>query len=456
MRIDAGGTSSRPKPMKSPPLSLIEADLTKRINPEKSRRFNRKRLIQSQLSLADIYSHDELKQQGLSISVVGSNGKGSLAFLLMAKAYQYTPFYQAKIGLFTSPHLLSVLERIRICTGLSAQDSLCPSPIPAESAWEAMCALQKIIPQYYKDLSYFELLSVLAVYLFNKNHCDLQIYEAGLGGRFDATRAIQPQVVVLTSITKEHTDLLGTELKQILKEKLGILGKNSHSLFCLTQPELGKQEIVALARKIAPQLKKIYFFNQQKKTYQSYLEENQAFADFILQKLAESGHSPLPPHSHQPIDKQIQEAHFTIPGRLEKHSFSLPQKRSCELIFDIAHNPPAIERVLADLLRNSQPRYCDVSLVVLALLMDRAVGPCLLPIDQAGFIKIWQVVGKGWAPSYQIPTGQIRVQPIQSDQLVDSLALSLSTYQFERLIFLGTHRTYNCFIALIKKLRKFG
>lgn len=401
----------------------FEADLNRRINPERSRHFDRKRFLASQKNLEKILAQGCFrKEDGIRIGVVGSNGKGSTAFCLASLA----KLEKGKIGLFTSPHLLCVRERIRLRT----QKSPRPQAISPRLAWSSLEDLKKLLGQEHRKLSYFEILTLLAAYIFRKENCALEIFEAGLGGRFDATRPLKAAHVILSPIEKEHTQILGANLRDILEEKLALLDKSAQSLFCMPQRELSQEDIESTARKFAPQIK-IFFYEKGEKTRQSYVEENQNFARFVLRKLG--------------IACQ-QKIKVEIPGRLEKRLLSLDRDsaKTKEIIFDAAHNPPAILRALTDLSLSQEAgrNYPQKSLVLLALLKDRPVKPNLLAVRKAGFLKIRQIIAANWR---QAEEGLISLDAAHVGQLIRD---ELSERDLERAIFLGSHYSYPYFLKI--------
>jgi len=146
-----------------------------------------------------------------SIHIAGSNGKGSVARMLEAI------FRQAgyRVGLYTSPHLVSPVERIRI----DAED-IAPGHFE-HTLREIMPVLQE------HQATYFEVLTALAFRVFADAGVNLAIIETGLGGRLDATNIISPLCSVITSISHEHTTFLGQSLAEIAREKAGIIKMNS-------------------------------------------------------------------------------------------------------------------------------------------------------------------------------------------------------------------------------------
>ena len=140
------------------------------------------------------------------ITVGGTNGKGStVAFIeAIARAAGW------RVGTYTSPHLLTYNERIRI-DGVDAEDA------ELVTAFEAIEAARGDTP-----LTYFEYGTLAALWLFERAGLDLAILEVGLGGRLDATNLVDPDVAVITTVDVDHQDYLGEGREAIGHEKAGI------------------------------------------------------------------------------------------------------------------------------------------------------------------------------------------------------------------------------------------
>ena len=156
-----------------------------------------------------------------SIHIAGTNGKGSVAHLF-SSLFQEMGY---KVGLYTSPHLVSFNERIKI-NG---------KPIAEEE-------VITFFNQYEKELtaiepSFFEMVTVLAFDYFAQQQVDIAIIEVGLGGRLDATNVITPELSVITNISLDHTQLLGDSLAVIAGEKAGIIKPNVPVVIGETHPE---------------------------------------------------------------------------------------------------------------------------------------------------------------------------------------------------------------------------
>jgi dihydrofolate synthase/folylpolyglutamate synthase len=148
-----------------------------------------------------------------AIHIAGTNGKGSTAVFIseILQAGKY------KTALYTSPHLVNVTERIKI-NGKNIPSKVFDS------------LLKKYLGKAVKyKLSYFEYLTAIAFIYFAKQKVDIAVLETGLGGRFDATNIIKkPLVCVITSIAKEHQEILGDTIRQIAYEKAGIIKKGAY------------------------------------------------------------------------------------------------------------------------------------------------------------------------------------------------------------------------------------
>lgn len=152
------------------------------------------------------HSHDP-HERLRAIHVAGTNGKGSTAHLIAA-ALQASGL---KVGLFTSPHLVSLTERIRI-NGTPILEAKVADFIEQNRAF-----LDEIQP------SFFETMTAMAFDYFVQQGVDIAVIEVGLGGRLDSTNVLTPILSVITNIGMDHTEFLGNTLTQIAREKAGII-----------------------------------------------------------------------------------------------------------------------------------------------------------------------------------------------------------------------------------------
>jgi len=145
-----------------------------------------------------------------SLHIAGTNGKGSSSSML-ASILQEAGY---KVGLYTSPHLKDFRERIKI-------DG---KEIPEDYVVNFISENKSFLEEH--SLSFFEMTVGMAFSYFAEEKVDIAVIEVGLGGRFDSTNIIIPEVSLITNISKDHTDILGDTLPKIAFEKAGIIKQN--------------------------------------------------------------------------------------------------------------------------------------------------------------------------------------------------------------------------------------
>jgi dihydrofolate synthase/folylpolyglutamate synthase len=186
-----------------------------------------------------------------SIHVGGTNGKGSTSHML-ASILQEAGY---KVGLYTSPHLKSFTERIRI-NG---------SEIPKRKVTSFIKKHTNFLTN--QKLSFFEMTVGLAFDYFANEKVDIAIIEVGLGGRLDSTNIITPEVAVITNIGLDHTQFLGDTLPEIAYEKAGIIKNNIPVIIGEKQPEV----LPVFLEKAKECNSKIYVASNDVKSYASDL-----------------------------------------------------------------------------------------------------------------------------------------------------------------------------------------
>ena len=154
-----------------------------------------------------------------SVLIAGTNGKGSTAATLAA----ITNAAGIRTGLYTSPHLLRVNERMRV-SGAGGLEEI-PDAAFGEvfGRVDAVAASLVANGELPHTPSYFELMTAVAFCWFRQSGVELAVLEVGLGGRLDATNSVEPIVSVITDIGIDHTEYLGNTLTAIAGEKAGIL-----------------------------------------------------------------------------------------------------------------------------------------------------------------------------------------------------------------------------------------
>lgn len=153
------------------------------------------------------YPHKKFR----SIHIAGTNGKGSCSHTISA-VLQKAGY---KVGLYTSPHLIDFRERIRINGKPISKEEVIRFVEEERSFFEPL------------HPSFFELTTAMAFQYFANEKIDVAVIEVGLGGRLDCTNIIQPDLSIITNISFDHTQFLGSTLEQIATEKAGIIKQNT-------------------------------------------------------------------------------------------------------------------------------------------------------------------------------------------------------------------------------------
>lgn len=150
-----------------------------------------------------------------SVLVAGTNGKGSVCAMLA----EILSVHGFKVGLYTSPHLVNVEERIRIGGAAIRSRDFCRLTSLIKNTIDGLIAGKKL----EAHPTFFEVLTALAFLYFREKNIDIAVLEVGMGGRFDATNVVRPQVSVITNVSKDHQEYLGNKLGLIAFEKAGII-----------------------------------------------------------------------------------------------------------------------------------------------------------------------------------------------------------------------------------------
>lgn len=270
--------------------------------------------------------------------IAGSNGKGSTAAFI-ASILQECNY---KAGLYTSPHFVKFNERIMI------NDSQIQDEVIADFINEH----EKYI--YENSLTFFEVTTALAFKYFNDYKVDYAVIETGLGGRLDATNVFNAVGTVITSISLEHVNILGTTVKEIAKEKAAII-KNNNKVFTGNIPEEAQIVVEEKCKETNSELYKIAdYVNEKPGTLELYTEEielnewimplrgnyqkyNAALATLAVSKV-------LDIKDTRKIEAGIKNVivNTGIQGRYEFFN------KKPDIIFDAAHNPEGITNFISE------------------------------------------------------------------------------------------------------------
>lgn len=264
------------------------------------------------------------------IHVAGTKGKTSVCHYLSHLALEC---HETPVGLYTSPHLESVAERIQI-NGEPVSESLID---------EKVTLIQKLAKENQLELTFFETLTAAAFLIFTEKKVKLVILETGLGGRLDATNTVFPLLSVITPIDKDHTELLGHSLFSIAREKGGILKPGTPFLLGTQKKRifwfLRLLGIIKKAR-FCPGIKfeiqilsPSSFLLQSPEIKRIYHGPAYGAANFALAlNAARQAGMPLKPSG---------EFFHQVPGRFEVY-----QKEKSLLVIDGAHNPFSAEKLV--------------------------------------------------------------------------------------------------------------
>jgi dihydrofolate synthase/folylpolyglutamate synthase len=250
------------------------------------------------------------------IHVAGTNGKGSVCAMLAAICVAM----RKRTALYTSPHLVSFRERIRLGKNL----------IPGEHAVEGIEKIRGAIDRWEHSPTFFEVTTALALSWFQRQRAEIVILETGMGGRLDATNVVTPSVSVLTPIGLDHTQYLGGTLAEVAAEKAGII---KSGVPVISAPQLPEAEhvISETARRVGARLtfvKQSFEAGAPIALAGSHQRWNAAVA---FAALIQAGFRPAP--------QAVRDALASVdwPGRF--------QRVNDRLVIDGAHNPPAAARL---------------------------------------------------------------------------------------------------------------
>ena len=183
-------------------------------NPERTgltRDFGRRMNLDATWRLMELLGNPH--EQVRAIHIAGTKGKGSVAAMVESTCR----IAGHRTGLFTSPHLVSWRERIRIDGECITEERV------AALANDVRPAVDQVVSEGLRTPSFFEALTAMGMLAFAREDLDITVLETGLGGRLDATNVITPLVSVITTLGLDHTNVLGNTLPQIAREKAGII-----------------------------------------------------------------------------------------------------------------------------------------------------------------------------------------------------------------------------------------
>ncbi|CAL4326231.1 bifunctional tetrahydrofolate synthase/dihydrofolate synthase [Buchnera aphidicola] len=265
-----------------------------------------------------------LNSKAFIFTVAGTNGKGTtcamLETLLLNSGYQ--------VGLYTSPHLINYLERVRINGSI----------LDAEEHISSFKYIELVRCSYL--LSYFEFITLAALFLFQKKSLDIIILEVGVGGRLDATNIIDSDLSIITNIGIDHTSVLGYNRLSIAREKSGIFRKNKISVIGEIDIPDSMKNIAKEKKTILKKINKDWFWNK-KNHYWNFIHPDIELFSLPLTHIPLSNTALALSalyYAGFKITEEVIRASISrvkLPGRFQIIS-SFPF-----IIVDVAHNPDA-------------------------------------------------------------------------------------------------------------------
>jgi dihydrofolate synthase / folylpolyglutamate synthase len=303
--------------------------------------------------------------------LAGSNGKGSTAAfaasMLMEAGY--------KVGLYTSPHFIKFNERITINN----------KEIPDKFVAKFVSDYNDIIDK--KGLTFFEVTTAMAFKYFAEKKVDYAVIETGLGGRLDATNVLNPLAVIITSISLEHTNILGSKISQIACEKAAIIKERTKvftgflppeadsiiSEKCnVTESELYMLEEYLTEKAIRPDGATILYTEELELEFDDQLiplrgdfqKHNAALAALAVSKILDFDNEKILINGIKNVLKNT-----NIKGRYEFYN------HKPDIIFDSAHNPAGIKSFLSEFKKDL--KLYDKKLLLFAVMKDKSIKEML-------------------------------------------------------------------------------
>lgn len=296
------------------------------------------------------------------VHVAGSKGKGTTCKIVA----DYLAG-SSKVGLFMSPHVLKINERISVNgKDISIQDF-------ARIKKEFEIFSDKFFTEKNaRRLTFFEELFVIALKYFYEKKCKYVVLEVGLGGRLDATNIVLPKVCGLTLVEKEHADILGKTLKKILGEKLGI--KKTGVPFIIGRQQ---KNIEKFLKEKFEKDKNVFFVEE---VFSKNVGEKNVFAKSCLDPNFRLGYVILKTLLCAVDERKFLKlcADFKMVGRFDVRKVSTKFGEN-DVVFDIAHTLKSIE----NLVKNLKEKYSDRKFIfVVSIMKDKEILPILRQISK--------------------------------------------------------------------------
>ena len=338
-----------------------------------------------------------------SIQVIGTNGKGSTSAMI-ANIFKASGY---KVGLYTSPHLNIINERIRI-NGQAIKDQ----------------EIVNFIKSYKTNInhlnaSFFEVMTALAVWYFQKEKVDIAILETGLGGRLDSVTACESEMLVCTSISKDHQHILGNSIIEIAHEKACALQANMLCISINHPSEIKKifnnrAKLVASTIQYIDNIENNFYCNLNGK----HQTENASLAIHAAQNFQ---------ISNKNIEIGLSSTYW--PGRIEK-IYDNPT-----VYFDVAHNEASFISLC-----NFTNKLKGSKTLILALQKNKNITKAIQFIEQTfDKILLTQTNVRNYMPADSLALLFTKHKTQVINQPEQSIQLSLEDTSNANIIIAGSH-----------------
>jgi dihydrofolate synthase / folylpolyglutamate synthase len=345
------------------------------------------------------------------IHVAGTNGKGSSCAILES-IYRVAGF---RVGLFTSPHLVSFRERIQVNRELISEADV------VQLVSEMRPRLATFPAAYHP--TFFEVITVMALTYFARQNCDLVIWETGLGGRLDATNIVNPLVSVITNIGLDHQQWLGNTLAEIAAEKAGIIKPGIPVVTATEEPE-ALPVVETTAQEYGSLIRKVSGRDAARITHQGLAGEHQRLNAALALATVELMQSNIPV-----TEAQIQAglAKVSWPGRFQ--IIQRPGGRT--LVLDGAHNPAGVAALAAAI----QAHFPDTKpTFIVGMLADKDWRPMCGQLAQLASRVVTVPVGSNRTALAEDLAMACREQLPQATEVGASLSEALSKTENDSLV----------------------
>lgn len=277
-----------------------------------------------------------------SLHLAGTNGKSSTAYFLS----KFLVEQGYNVGMYTSPHILSVYERIKINNiNIKEEDFINAyyDVIDVVEQYEAQNSDNKCNTQMF---GFYEVLTIMAFNYFAKKELDFIVIETGMGGKLDATNVMTNKVAsVITVIDYDHQKYLGNTLSEISEHKLGIICQTAKTFISHNNCESVIKKAINLANSLRSEIYLDYLQGS------NYLEDNYYFAQYIINTIELD-------FNHRTEVKPLDLDNFEILGRMQiVHS-------DPDIMLDVAHNQQSLRRITSDIKKSGEYQYIVCILAV--------------------------------------------------------------------------------------------